>query len=255
MIEIIDKINNTISKVKDEIEIILDPNGNTIFIKDYHLEGKVIYGIIHKEDGTTLFLYTDENKKRARDVYDYVKYLLKKKGYNNEIEWCKNIPSIETQDKLYFFQEYCWVVVNSGMKNTVAKKIFKKFWNNGNFDFNIITHPNKKKAIKTIYNRLDFHFEHLKRSENKLKYLESLPHIGLITKYHLARNLGLNYAKPDRHLVRIASLFGYNDVQSFCKDVSDLSGDKIGVVDLVFWRFATLSNNYLEIIKNLEKVR
>ena len=250
MIEIIDEINNMIEKVDDNLILVVDPNGETIFIEDYQIEGKVIYGIIHKEDGSTSFCYTDEKKKKANDIYDYLMRFLKENGFNKEIEWVENIPPLEKQDKLYFFQEYCWVVVNSGMKNKVAEKIFKNFWNNGNLDFNMIKHPLKNKAIKEVYRRLDFHFEHIKSSKNRLKYLKSLSFIGDITKYHLARNLGLDYAKPDRHLVRIAEALGYNNVQTLCKDVSDLSGDKIGVVDLVFWRYATLTNNYLEFIKN-----
>ena len=69
-------------------------------------------------------------------------------------------------------------------------------------------------------------------------------------KYHLAKNLGLSFAKPDRHLVRIANLLRYNNVQDFCMVVSELSHDKIGVVDLVFWRFANITQNYLEVIKH-----
>ncbi|MBA7467119.1 hypothetical protein ES707_02315 [subsurface metagenome] len=80
-------------------------------------------------------------------------------------------------------------------------------------------------------------------------YLKSLPHIGDITKYHLARNLGLNYAKPDRHLVRISNLFEHTNVQELCKKLSILTDDPIGLVDLVLWRFATLYPNYLELIK------
>ena len=250
MIEIIDKINNVIRKVDDNLKVVINPNGETVFIDDYQIEGKAIYGIIHKKDGSTLFCYTDEKKKKANDIYDYIKDLLKNNGFKKEIEWVENIPPLEKQDKLNFFQEYCWVVINSGMKNTVARKIFIRFWDDGNFDFNIVGHPQKNKAIKEVYKRLDFHFSHLKTSKNKLKYIKSLPHIGDITQYHLARNLGLDYAKPDRHLVRIAEAFGYNNVQSFCQDVSELSHDKIGVVDLVFWRFATIKDNYLEIIKN-----
>ena len=191
-------------------------------------------------------------KKRERNFYEHIKDKLITNGYKKEIDWCQNIPPFEQQNKLTFFQEYCWVVINSGMKNKIAEKIFDNFWNNGknNFDFNMVGHPQKQKAIKEVYKRLDFHFEHLKSSKNKLKYLKSLPFIGDITKYHLARNLGLDYAKPDRHLVRIADAFGYNNVQTFCKGISDLSGDKIGVVDIVFWRFATLNDNYLEVINN-----
>ena len=189
---------------------------------------------------------------KIEEIYNYIKQEVIKKGFREEIEWCENIPSLEKLDKTYFFQEYTWVVINSGMKYKIAKKIFEDFWNKGNFNFEVVKHPQKHKAIKKIYNRLDLHFHHLKQSKNKLYYIKSLPFIGDITKYHLARNLGLDYAKPDRHLVRIASLFGYNNVQIFCNEISKLSNDKIGVIDLIIWRFAILFDNYLEQLQNLK---
>ena len=192
-------------------------------------------------------------KKKVKNIYENIKKQLIDKGYQKEIGWCANIPPLDKLDKMYFFNEYCWVVINTGMKNQVAEKIFNNFWGDylgtGTFNFEAIKHPQKHLAIKKIYDRLDFYFDQLKKSKNKLLFLKSLPFIGDITKYHLARNLGLDYAKPDRHLVRISNLFEYDNVQTFCKEVADISGDKIGVVDIVFWRFATLTDQYLELIK------
>ena len=193
---------------------------------------------------------TETFKETMKCLYFKIKNEIIEKGHLGEIEWYNNIPNLEDLDKIFFFREYAWVVINSGMKNQVAEGIFKKFWNgNKTFNFDAIRHPLKNKAIKKVYNRLDFYFDHLLQSKAKLKFLKNLPHIGDITKYHLAKNLGLNFAKPDRHLVRIANLFGYDNVQDFCKVVSELSHDKIGVVDLVFWRYANLTKNYIEVIK------
>ena len=188
-------------------------------------------------------------------LYFRIRKEIIEKGYSKEIEWCDNIPNLKELDKTSFFREYVWVVISSGMKNQVAEKIFKNFWidiqlENKTINFDVIRHPNKNKAIKKVYNRLDFYFNHFLKSKNKLLFLKNLPHIGDITKYHLARNLGLIFAKPDRHLVRIANHFEYSDVQKFCKKISELTNDKIGVVDLVFWRFANLNKNYIEILKN-----
>lgn len=188
---------------------------------------------------------------RLLDLYNFIKDFVIKKGYKQEIEWCSNIPEIEKIDKWDFFSQYTWVVINSGMNNNVARKIFDRFWNKGNFDFDAIKHPHKNKSVIEVFNHLNRHFENFKRSKNRLKYIESLPHIGKITRYHLARNLGLDYAKPDRHLVRITSLLKFNNVQKFCGKISNLSGDKIGLVDLVFWRFATLNDNYINIIQEV----
>jgi hypothetical protein len=37
-----------------------------------------------------------------------------------------------------------------------------------------------------------------------LGVLQSLPYIGPVTCYHLAKNIGLQVAKPDHHLTRLA---------------------------------------------------
>ena len=223
------------------------------------------------KDCTECVLYKDELKRHGevkafketlKKLYFKVKNDVIEKGYLKEIECFNNIPKLEDLDKTFFFREYVWVVINSGMKNQVAEKIFENFWidiqlnsiNSKLINFDVIRHPNKNKAIKKVYNRLDFYFDHFLTSKNKLKFLKNLPHIGDITKYHLAKNLGLNFAKPDRHLVRIANLFRYRSVQDFCMVVSELTHDKIVVVDLVFWRFANITKNYLEVIEKWKGV-
>ena len=244
-IEIIDKRDNTIKRVSEDYKI--EYAGQSVLLKDLQYEDMKVFGIIIQEDGAIDLCYKSDKISKMATYYKWIKKMVIDKGYENEITWINNIPN--PVDKDLFFREYSWVVINSGMKNTVAEKIFKNFWNNNTPDFSVINHPNKNKALKKVYGRLDFYFLHFIKSKNKLMFLKSLPHIGDITKYHLARNLGLNYAKPDRHLVRISGLFTYPSVQEFCKKLSVLTKDPIGLVDLVLWRFATLYPNYLELIK------
>ena len=80
----------------------------------------------------------------------------------------------------------------------------------------------------------------LQASNDKIEYLDSLPMIGPITKYHLARNLGIDCAKPDRHLVKLAKYFGYPSVQQMCEDISKESGYRIGTVDVILWRYCNM---------------
>ena len=63
----------------------------------------------------------------------------------------------------------------------------------------------------------------------------------------------LNVAKPDRHLKRIAQIFGYTDVQELCKEVSQSTGDKMSVVDLVFWRFAVITPEYRYVLMDYSR--
>ncbi|MBD3213433.1 MAG: hypothetical protein GF311_12570 [Candidatus Lokiarchaeota archaeon] len=136
------------------------------------------------------------------------------------------------------------------MKNQVAEKIFENFWKDKNLD--AINHAEKRKAIKEVYSNIDTYFKRYSNSENKLEFFQySLPYIGEIGKYHLARNLGFNMAKPDRHLMKISNYFGFNDVQEFYKFVSEDTKDEIIVIDYVFWRFANLNLNYID---NIERI-
>ena len=65
MIEILDKINNTYKKIPF-LEFAIHPNGQITNIKEMEDEyidlGKVITGVIFKEDGTTMVLYGKKDK-------------------------------------------------------------------------------------------------------------------------------------------------------------------------------------------------
>ena len=79
-------------------------------------------------------------------------------------------------------------------------------------------------------------FQRLVCADPISKTLE-LPFIGRITSLHLAKNLGFDVAKPDRHLVRLKDLLGYEDVDTMCSFIAAATGDPVRVVDLVLWRY------------------
>jgi len=72
-----------------------------------------------------------------------------------------------------------------------------------------------------------------------------LPFMGPATSRHLAKSLGFDIAKPDRHLVRIAAATGATSPQALCSDIGARLGERTAVVDLVLWRFATLRRDYV----------
>lgn len=147
----------------------------------------------------------------------------------------------EDADAFKLFSEFAFVVINSGMKNQIAQKIYVRFVENG-FDPSVIGHLGKRKAIETAIKEHRRWFDTLKQMNNKVDYLETLPWIGPITKFHLARNLGIDCAKPDRHLVRLALLFGYKgNVAEMCDYLAKEFGMRVGTVDLILWRYC---NNF-----------
>jgi hypothetical protein len=70
-----------------------------------------------------------------------------------------------------------------------------------------------------------------------IQKLMEFPFIGPITVWHLAKNLGLNVAKPDRHLVRISMALGFSNPMKFCNVIAQERGDPVRVVDLIIWRY------------------
>lgn len=204
--------------------------------------------------------------------YTYAKQTVIEKGYLDEIMWQSNI-NFDEVDESTFLREIAWVILSSGMREQVVRNLFynisKCFFNwesanviienedrcvNGALKF-----FNSKPKIYAIVNAAqkidDIGFLEVKKliSESAIDNLRDFSYIGPVTVYHLAKNIGLPVAKPDRHLRRIATMEGYSDVQMFCDDISRMSGDSVPVVDIVLWRFATIENKYLNVLSSLDE--
>lgn len=191
-------------------------------------------------------------------------------GYGAEIDWqaSRNFDSLNEPD---FLREYAWVVLSTGMREFIIRSRFhslsKCFCNWYSAEaiiqqenacrrralacFN--NHHKIESIIKTAHIIESLGFcpfkEHIR--QDPLANLQSLPFIGPITCYHLAKNIGLPLAKPDRHLVRLANSVGYDDVQEFCRVISDRAHDSVPVVDVVLWRFATITETYLKVFLSI----
>lgn len=204
--------------------------------------------------------------------YSFIKNFVIENGYNMEIQW-QNDVCFDEIDESDFLREIAWVILSSGMKESVINNLFGNisecFFNwvssdlivkNKNKCFNdALKYFNNKNKISAIIfaaekiNNVGFRPFKQEISLDPLNKLQELHYIGPVTVYHLVKNIGLPYAKPDRHLKRIAANEGYSDVQQFCDDVSVLTGDSKPVVDIVFWRFATITNNYLDFFKDFDE--
>jgi len=199
--------------------------------------------------------------------YVFAKTIVIDEGYSDEIFWQSNLR-FDDLDESMFLKELAWVVLSSGMKERVVRNLFGKIsecffnWvsveriveNEGTCFYEATKVFNNKSKISALINAAhrikSIGFHQLKKmiSENHIETLQEFSYIGPVTVYHLAKNIGLPVAKPDRHLTRIANRAGYNEVQEFCNEISRLSGDSISVVDIVLWRFATIESDYLNVL-------
>lgn len=161
-------------------------------------------------------------------------------GYGDEIVWAEGIEPCDNVG--LFFGEYVWVVLSSGIKSQIARVIETRVWaaiRDGKPLSMAFGHKGKVKAIEYVMGKKEVLFAEYQASTDKVEWLKGLPFIGEITKWHLAKNLGYDVAKPDRHLVRIANRFN-TDCFTLCRKLAKETGYRIATIDLIIWRAANL---------------
>jgi len=164
-----------------------------------------------------------------------------------------------------FASAVAYVILASGFSQKTAKKYHKiimdKIQGNCCIEdlFNIFNNKSKINSIVCVWNnRVEFcdGFYKCKSSDEKIKYLTSLPYIGKITANHLARNLGIDVVKYDIWIQRLGVLYSGNKklsslidngnlnpkIKKVCDDMFDElvknTGLPRGYIDVVLWKSA-----------------
>jgi hypothetical protein len=160
-------------------------------------------------------------------------------GFRGDIDWSENAAPPATPED--FAEEAIFVICNGGMKNTVARKIYDRVMPQvraGKPVAEVFGHRLKCRAIEKIWAERSiafFTYDLIETDEERIEFLGRLPHIGKITKFHLAKNFGVNVAKPDVHLQRLAD-HHRETVQGLCERLAEASRYKARTVDVLLWR-------------------
>ena len=195
----------------------------------------------------------------------------------DEIREMLATPQVVSPD--CFANECAYVILAGGFSQKTAKKIHKTICENllrGACADDLLKLFNNKNKINAIYkiwqNRKNLCDEYYaqKTVDDKLKFLQSLPHIGKITANHLARNLGVDIVKYDIWIQRLgvafATQFSKCKVQSSIIDNTQLNPEikkycddmfkhlahetklPIGYIDVVLWK--SCQNGLIKGLKN-----
>lgn len=155
-----------------------------------------------------------------------------------DIEWAESLflPTSAEQ----FAAETIYVICNSGMKNTIARQIYDRVMpcvRGGSSALDAFKHKGKALAIDEIWNHREFLFGKFRdlKPEFRLDFLASLPWIGPVTKYHLAKNFGVDCCKPDVHLMRLAK-HAKTTPDGLCRALAAQTRYRIATVDTILWR-------------------
>jgi hypothetical protein len=205
----------------------------------------------------------------ARDhrwLYNDAKNWLVASPYAGEIGWTTSRDrSSITESQL--LGETAWVIFCSGFREATVRQKFGLI-SFAFFDWysaaaivadskNCIRiarpHFGNEKKLEAVVNTAEIiaaaGFESLKRRllEEPLVVLQEFPFIGPVTALHLAKNLGFQFAKPDRHLQRLADVLGFEDYMDMCEGFSSITGDPVALVDTVLWRYCEQHANWVGI--------
>lgn len=208
----------------------------------------------------------------SREVFFNFESKMKKAGFGNELNVLKKVlHKKELLPADEFAKHAAYVVLSSGFRQKTAKIIHQKIMNflhgsapGTNINemtgelLKIFGNKNKVNAIANIWlyrNEYRNGYYELEKEplHTKLDYLLSIPHIGPITRNHLARNLGEDVAKYDIWIQRLGVQWsGRKDLKKrinnsklneAVKKVCDKmfaylrqeTGLPVGYIDLVLW--------------------
>lgn len=207
-------------------------------------------------------------RSRLACAYQVAKRYVLKAGFQDEIEW-QSKRDLSDVCEQSFLREAAWVIFSSGMRESVIRSRFTGL-DSAFLNFrsaNLIMSKRslcRRQALKQFNHRgkVDAVLEvaeHVSRSgfepvchglrAKPVEYLSQFSYLGPATARHLAKNLGAKIAKPDRHLLRVSSLFGYESPETMCAAIATMVPDDVSVIDVVIWRFATIDNNYLDFFR------
>lgn len=204
------------------------------------------------------------NAARIAAQYLTAKETVIERGFASEIDWQDSL-SIENITETDFLREGAWVILSSGMRESVIRSKFSAFseafynWHSAMLilsnrarchenALSVFRHARKIEAVISLSERVvqdGFEFVRNRLRDGDMPYLQTFSYLGPATSYHLAKNIGLDVVKPDRHLVRVTKASGYKTPNDLCQTIADVVGEKLAVVDLVIWRFATLKRDYV----------
>jgi hypothetical protein len=203
-------------------------------------------------------------------AYLYARNAVVAAGFLDEIQYHESL-CFDWVKESDFLREAAWVILCSGTSEAVIRRKFPHIthafldWRSAQ---SIVENRNRSRAaalvlyahagkidaileIASAIARDGFPFIRASIKRSGVDYLRHFSYLGPATSFHLAKNIGLNVVKPDRHLVRISSVFGYDSPREMCQKISAAIGDRVPVVDTVFWRYATIERMYTSRFREL----
>lgn len=185
--------------------------------------------------------------------YQKARFAVVAAGYQSDIEWSESLANVETTPT-YVLREGAWVIVNSGFRYAVARKLWPRMFDAfAGFEPDVVMErPRVRRARALRVLRHEKKIDAILRLASIVASggtdailldakdppkLTRLPYIGKITCWHYAKVLGIDCVKPDVHLSRAAKAAGFDTPFALCESIRRESGHRLTVIDSVLWRY------------------
>jgi len=189
-------------------------------------------------------------------IYSKAARYCSRTGLDQEVQFQRD-ANFEIFTETDLLRESAWVILCSGFRESTVRRLFDYIslcfcdWESAKAIVDAdpacrlaaikgFGNSRKVDAIANVaFTIVQLGFDSMKWAihSNPIDGLQRFPFIGKVTSYHLAKNLGLDVAKPDRHLVRLASRIGFESAHELCESIARSVGESTRVVDLVLWRY------------------
>lgn len=207
------------------------------------------------------------SEERLACFYLTVKRLIENRGYAMELAWHEHVPRRDHTEH-DVLAEATWAILSVGMADRVVRQVHQRVMVRldglpsaahlvddrvrlETAALEVFRHRGKVDAIFgfAAYLRRIGTEELVRRlHQNPVEALAGLRFFGPASSLHLAKNLGVRVAKPDRHLVRLSGLTGHTP-QELCDRLAGLSNDDVHVIDYVLWRYLSLDRRFLSLAR------
>ena len=194
---------------------------------------------------------TSENNSSPKPVilfFDKARNHIIGAGYEPEIDYVQDRFFKDMDERSLCWEAAFVILASSGLKEQIVRKNFEKlrdaYVNDDDDIFAVIPNKRQREAIRYVWMHPAEILQAIRDIPNdadRIEFLDTLPQIGPITKFHLARNLGIDCIKPDIWLERLAEKYGYINPVQMCFEIqAERPEFRIGTIDLILWRYCNL---------------
>ncbi|WP_429482158.1 hypothetical protein [Paraburkholderia youngii] len=167
------------------------------------------------------------------------------------ISWSESVRPPDTAEQAA--GEIIWIILCAGRSAQSARTIERKVWaaiHEGRPVVEAFGYRKKAEAIERAWTEREADFANLQAALGAgnpaaaLAWCRSIPFVGDVTKYQLAKNFGIDVCKPDIWLCRLAGIpdrpAGDVEVRfaasmRLCRAMSEATGERLATVDSVLW--------------------